>query len=91
MSVFLMYSVNECEIKFCLKFKIQIKLSFVFSFNATDTLVTTVTAFDADEPGNLNSQIAYSIIVQNPAEDVFYIDRQSGSIFVKRPVLDREV
>lgn len=33
MSVFLMYSVNECEIKFCLKFKIQIKLSFVLFFH----------------------------------------------------------
>lgn len=54
-------------------------------------MVTTVTAFDADEPGNPNSQIAYSIIGQNPAEDMFYIDRQSGSIFVKKPVLDREV
>ncbi|KAL3976949.1 uncharacterized protein ACER0C_020438 [Sarotherodon galilaeus] len=54
------------------------------------TFVTTVTAFDADEPGNENSQIAYSIIDQNPADEMFYIDRQNGSIFVKRPVLDRE-
>uniref|UniRef100_I3J6Y1 Cadherin domain-containing protein n=1 Tax=Oreochromis niloticus TaxID=8128 RepID=I3J6Y1_ORENI len=55
-----------------------------------DTFVTTVDAFDADEPGNANSQIAYSIIAQNPAHDMFYIDRRDGSIFVKRPVLDRE-
>ncbi|XP_019201960.1 desmoglein-2 [Oreochromis niloticus] len=62
----------------------------VDELSPTGTFVTTVTAFDADEPGNENSQIAYSIIAQNPADEMFYIDRKNGSIFVKRPVLDRE-
>lgn len=49
-----------------------------------------VTATDADEPGNENSQIAYSIINQNPAHDMFYIT-SDGTIYVRDSALDREV
>lgn len=54
----------------------------------TGTSVMKITATDADEPGNKNSMIAYSIINQNPA-DMFYI-RNDGTIYVKN-ALDREV
>lgn len=47
-----------------------------------------ITATDADEAGNNNSMIAYSIVNQDPA-DMFYI-RNDGTICVKNP-LDREV
>lgn len=61
-------------------------LHYVF----TGASVMKVIATDADEPGNENSQIAYSIITQNPPDDMFYMDR-NGTIFVKKPTLDREV
>ncbi|KAE8293849.1 Desmoglein-4 Cadherin family member 13 Precursor [Larimichthys crocea] len=48
-----------------------------------------LTATDADEPGNENSQIAYSIINQNPAHDMFYIT-SDGTIYVRDSALDRE-
>ncbi|XP_069378761.1 desmoglein-2.1 isoform X2 [Paralichthys olivaceus] len=48
-----------------------------------------ITATDADEPGNENSQIAYSIIDQNPPSNMFYITND-GTIFVNKPYLDRE-
>lgn len=49
-----------------------------------------VTATDADEPGNENSQIAYRIISQTPSDDMFYMTRD-GTIHVNKPTLDREV
>lgn len=49
----------------------------------------TITATDADEEGNENSQIAFSILDQTPAGDMFYITND-GTIFVKS-TLDREV
>lgn len=49
-----------------------------------------VIATDADEPGNENSQIAYSIIAQNPPDDMFYMN-SNGTIYVNKPTLDREV
>uniref|UniRef100_A0A3Q3J028 Cadherin domain-containing protein n=1 Tax=Monopterus albus TaxID=43700 RepID=A0A3Q3J028_MONAL len=49
-----------------------------------------VIATDADEPGNENSQIAYSIIAQSPFNDMFYM-RSDGTVFVNKPSLDREV
>ncbi|XP_076135362.1 uncharacterized protein LOC143117500 [Alosa pseudoharengus] len=57
------------------------------------TYVATMTAMDADEEGTLNSQIAYSILSQEPAgsEHVFAIDKMTGAITVKKPILDREV
>ncbi|XP_030605995.1 desmoglein-4-like [Archocentrus centrarchus] len=54
------------------------------------TFVMKVTATDADEPGNYNSKIAYTIIDQNPPDDRFYINREDGSIYAKKPLLERE-
>lgn len=48
-----------------------------------------VNATDADEEGNENSKIAYSIVDQNPP-GMFYIDT-NGNVFVKQSSLDREV
>ena len=48
-----------------------------------------ISATDADEQGHENSQIAYSIINQNPPDDMFYI-ATDGTIYVKK-LLDREV
>lgn len=55
------------------------------------SFVMKVTATDADEPWTLNSMISYTIINQNPPDDMFYINRDDGSIFVKKPLLEREV
>lgn len=49
-----------------------------------------ITATDADEPNNPNSQIAYSLLEQNPPHDMFEI-RKDGTIYVKNSALDREV
>ncbi|XP_067454080.1 desmoglein-2.1-like [Thunnus thynnus] len=53
------------------------------------TSVMKVIATDADEPGNENSQIAYTIVDQNPPNDMFSMTKD-GTIYVKRPDLDRE-
>ncbi|XP_069007189.1 desmoglein-2.1-like [Embiotoca jacksoni] len=53
------------------------------------TSVMTVVATDADEPGNINSKIAYTLIDQKPPDDIFTINT-NGTIYVKRPILDRE-
>lgn len=62
------------------------------SYNAvfTGTSVMTVTATDIDEPGNENSQIAYSIIKETPPHNMFGIHR-NGTVYVKSSALDREV
>lgn len=49
-----------------------------------------VLATDADEPGNDNSLIAYSLLEQKPNHDMFYITKD-GTIKVKKNTLDREV
>ena len=56
----------------------------------TGTSVMKVTATDDDEPENINSIIAYSIMSQNPAHNMFGIHRD-GTVYVKSPELDREV
>nr|XP_057929785.1 desmoglein-2.1-like isoform X2 [Doryrhamphus excisus] len=61
----------------------------VYELSPTGTLVTRVTATDADEPGNPNSRLVYSIIKQNPNEDMFLMNND-GNIFVNKPSLDRE-
>ncbi|KAK2836046.1 hypothetical protein Q5P01_016530 [Channa striata] len=53
------------------------------------TSVMNIVATDADEPGNKNSLIAYSIINQNPPNDMFSITR-NGTICVNKANLDRE-
>ncbi|KAM4548234.1 desmoglein-2.1-like [Odontesthes bonariensis] len=52
------------------------------------TSVTKVFATDADEPGNVNSVIAYTLIDQNPPGDMFRMNLD-GTVFVKKS-LDRE-
>ncbi|XP_050924415.1 desmoglein-3 [Lates calcarifer] len=56
------------------------------------TLVGMLTATDADKANCSHSQIAYSIKKQEPSDgtDLFYIDRNTGSIYVKENTLDRE-
>lgn len=52
-----------------------------------------ITATDADEPGTINSKIAYSIVKQTPADSkyMFSIDKETGKVYVKETNLDREV
>lgn len=54
------------------------------------TSVMKVQATDADEPGNINSQILYEIIKQEPSENMFSIN-QDGEVLVNDDRLDREV
>ncbi len=50
-----------------------------------------INCFDADEPGNPNSQIKYEIVEQQPAgERMFRVD-SDGIVRVVSPNLDREV
>lgn len=49
-----------------------------------------VNATDADEPGNINSKIAYYLIDQRPSLGVFAIQKD-GNLYVQKPLLDREV
>ncbi|XP_049444550.1 cadherin-4-like, partial [Epinephelus fuscoguttatus] len=56
------------------------------------TLVGRITATDADKANCSHSKIAYSLVKQEPSDgrNVFYIDRETGSIYVKENTLDRE-
>lgn len=49
-----------------------------------------ITATDADEKGNKNSQIAYSMVSQSPPSDMFSMS-SDGNIYVNNNGLDREV
>lgn len=49
-----------------------------------------ITATDADEAGNQNSKISYSIVQESHA-NMFYINRETGWIHVMQNTLDREV
>uniref|UniRef100_A0A8D3BMF8 Cadherin domain-containing protein n=1 Tax=Scophthalmus maximus TaxID=52904 RepID=A0A8D3BMF8_SCOMX len=66
-----------------------IKSGKVDEHSSAGTSVMKITATDADEPGLENSQIAYSIIAQDPSDDMFYMT-DDGTIYVNRPFLDRE-
>uniref|UniRef100_A0A8P4KDP5 Desmoglein 2 n=1 Tax=Dicentrarchus labrax TaxID=13489 RepID=A0A8P4KDP5_DICLA len=57
------------------------------------TLVGVITATDADQANSSHSKITYSIKKQEPSDgtDLFYIDRNTGSIYVKENTLDREI
>ncbi|XP_061894791.1 desmoglein-2.1-like [Entelurus aequoreus] len=61
----------------------------VYELSVPGTPVTTVTATDADEPGNMNSQLVYSIVKQEPPHGMFAMNRY-GNILVQEPSLDRE-
>lgn len=57
------------------------------------TVVTVVTATDADKPNTTHTKISYSIIKQEPSDGtrLFNIDRHTGRIYVNENTLDREV
>lgn len=67
--------------------------SMLSSFFCLGTLVGTITATDADKANCSHSKVSYSIHKQEPynGTDLFYIDRDTGSIYVKENTLDREV
>lgn len=48
---------------------------------------------DDDQPGTINSKISYSIVSQEPkgTGHMFRIDKETGKLYVKEPLLDREV
>ncbi|XP_036374153.1 desmoglein-2-like [Megalops cyprinoides] len=62
----------------------------VYESSPTDTFVMKISATDDDEPGGINSKIAYSIVSQSPGGDMFYI-KPDGSLYVRIPCLDREI
>ncbi|XP_067086301.1 desmoglein-2.1-like [Osmerus mordax] len=72
-------------------FDIQAPASVIES-SPPGTVVTKVTATDADEANSLHSKISYSITKQEPTDGamLFSIDRNTGLISVKNPSIDRE-
>uniref|UniRef100_A0A8C3AH88 Cadherin domain-containing protein n=1 Tax=Cyclopterus lumpus TaxID=8103 RepID=A0A8C3AH88_CYCLU len=68
----------------------EIKPGNVNELSIAGTSVMKITATDADESGNENSQIVYTILEQNPPHGMFDI-KNDGTIFVKSAALDREV
>ncbi|XP_042603389.1 desmoglein-2.1 [Cyprinus carpio] len=62
----------------------------VDELSPAETEVMKINCFDADEPGNPNSQIKYEIVEQQPAgERMFRVD-SDGKVRVVNPNLDRE-
>uniref|UniRef100_A0A8C2D4Z0 Desmoglein 2 n=1 Tax=Cyprinus carpio TaxID=7962 RepID=A0A8C2D4Z0_CYPCA len=62
----------------------------VDELSLVETEVMKIKCFDADEPGNPNSQIKYEIVEQQPAgERMFRVD-SDGTVRVVNPNLDRE-
>uniref|UniRef100_A0A8C1C278 Cadherin domain-containing protein n=1 Tax=Cyprinus carpio carpio TaxID=630221 RepID=A0A8C1C278_CYPCA len=61
----------------------------VYELSEKDTYAKTITATDADEEGTLHTKIAYSIVEQHP-DDMFYINPETGGIYVMHNTLDRE-
>ncbi|KAJ0065393.1 hypothetical protein NL108_009549 [Boleophthalmus pectinirostris] len=66
----------------------DMKPGAVYERSPAGTSVITVKATDLDEPGNPNSQMSYSLVRQEPADDTFYM-KSDGTIYVKND-LDRE-
>ncbi|XP_058532890.1 desmoglein-3 [Ochotona princeps] len=59
--------------------------------SASNSLVMKLNATDADEPGHLNSKIAYKIVSQEPAGiPMFLISRNTGEVRTLTNSLDRE-
>lgn len=75
-----------------LRFEKMKKMSSSSVFRS-GTLVGVVNATDADKPNTYNSKISYSIVKQEPSDGdaLFYIDRHTGSLYVRDNTLDREV
>ncbi|XP_019733901.1 cadherin-4-like [Hippocampus comes] len=61
----------------------------VYERSPAGTPVTTVTATDADEQGNPNSQLLYTIVKQTPPHNMFRM-HNDGNIYVDKSTLDRE-
>ncbi|XP_059197237.1 desmoglein-2.1-like [Centropristis striata] len=64
----------------------------IYESSPAGTLVGIIQATDADKANCSHSKIAYSIVKQEPfdGKDLFYIDRETGSIYVSDNSLDRE-
>ncbi|KAM9365904.1 desmoglein-2.1 [Pholidichthys leucotaenia] len=56
------------------------------------TFVLQIEGKDDDQDGTLNSKIAYSIDSQEPKGNgpMFYIEQDTGKVYIKEPTLDRE-
>lgn len=81
---------NVCALVFEIYDKVTCLTNKLRSLMFAGTSVMKVIATDADEVGNDNSLIAYSLVDQKPNHDMFYITKD-GIIKVKRATLDREV
>lgn len=62
----------------------------VDELSAVGTEVMRLNCFDADEPGNPNSQIKYEIVDQQPAGQSMFRVENNGRVVVANPNLDRE-
>lgn len=63
-----------------------------FSFwGFVGTMVMKVIATDDDAENTLYSKIRYSIVEQSNMAGMFYINSQTGEVFVQKSILDREV
>ncbi|KAF0046915.1 hypothetical protein F2P81_000548 [Scophthalmus maximus] len=58
--------------------------------SAAGTVVMRVIATDADQNGTAHTQLYYSIAEESNRDGMFYINTQTGEIFVKQSTLDRE-
>ncbi|KAI1901329.1 hypothetical protein AGOR_G00033190 [Albula goreensis] len=66
-----------------------VKAGSVFELSKKATFVMKITATDADS--GENAEISYRILESSPMGDMFYINHQTGEIFVKQDSLDREM
>ncbi|XP_034981255.2 desmoglein-2 [Zootoca vivipara] len=74
------------------KFSKSVFMGSVEELSEVGVLVIKIDATDADEPGNLNSKIAFKIISQEPANPpAFEIIRATGEVRTSHFQLDREV
>uniref|UniRef100_A0AAY5F2M2 Cadherin domain-containing protein n=1 Tax=Electrophorus electricus TaxID=8005 RepID=A0AAY5F2M2_ELEEL len=71
-------------------FPTDISPGSVYELSASDSSVMTIRATDRDEPGNINSQILYEIINQEPAGKRMFKINRNGEIRVSGSNLDRE-
>ncbi|XP_060773607.1 desmoglein-2.1-like [Neoarius graeffei] len=92
-------SMAESDIQLTIKVKDQndnppiflpIGTGSVYELSKRGTTVMKVTATDADEPGNINSQISYKIVDQNPPGEMMFDINQNGEVIVSNENLDRE-
>ncbi|KAK1896585.1 Desmoglein-2 [Dissostichus eleginoides] len=65
---------------------------YIPEFCKKGSVVMQIEGKDKDEPGNINSEIAYSIVSQEPegTGHMFAIDSKTGQLYVKEETLDRE-